>query len=644
MPPPTDPNAALLQQISQQPKPAPQLMLSQPGCVRDGTRFAKQTYIDMQWNRFWLDKPKKMGGYREQVRDMSGIARHLNVYNAGGFCYVHAGSTLAFERYAISLEDGTNTGIIDRTPAAYVASINTLWQSDDIFLTNGFNTFIFAAPTQSLNDITDTTSVTVYYGTTTDTAPLIPAINPVAASVAGVAFTQTTTGAGNLVLSVNSPIPVGAGDITITTNGNLTALNYTITGLDPSGNPLIVGPVALPNNATADTGAKFSSISSVFISGSSTPLTISVGWAAGSQSITTTGGLCVVGPYLFLYGANGLVQWSNPGFPLDFTTPGLAGSSHPVSDKIVKAYPLRGQSAPAIIMWSLSDVIIGNFVGGATIWNFYTVSVEGSILSQNGVIEHNGVYYWATTSGFSMFAGTMQDVPNDYNQQFFLDNLNYPLRQKSFGMKVPRYKELWWCFPFGNSTECNHAVIYNYEKGYWYDTPLPNSGRSAGYYDVTYHFPIMAGVDFNLDVTSTSTSIWQHEIGTDEISGPLATPKAVMAFFQTHEFNMIQPNQVGQVGGVQQLSFSVIEPDFNQTGDMTIDVFSRLNARATFFASPPGSPYTVFENPPVGEPDGISFQWQARLTSYKVTSNVAGGDYFAGAPLLHMVPGIERRT
>src|SRR5882762_688050 len=108
-PPQQDPSAGFLAQIAQQPTHQPQLMLSQPGCVRDGTRFAKQTYIDMQWNRFWLDKPKKMGGYREQVRNMNGVARHLNVYNVGGFDYVHAGSTLAFERYAISLEDGTNT-------------------------------------------------------------------------------------------------------------------------------------------------------------------------------------------------------------------------------------------------------------------------------------------------------------------------------------------------------------------------------------------------------------------------------------------------------------------------------------------------------------------------------------------------------
>jgi hypothetical protein len=642
--PQQDPSAAFLEAMQKMPTHQPQLMLSQPGCIRDGTKFAKQTYIDMQWNRFWLDKPLKMLGYREQVRNFSGVCRHLNVFGSGGFSYVHGGSTLAFERYSISLVDGTNTGLVDRTPSGYVSSPNALWVSDEIYLTSAGTTYIFAAAPQSLNDITAVVSVPVYYGDVLSAAQLQPAINTIVASVAGVAFTQTISGAGNLILSVNSPIPVGAGNITVTTNGNLTALNYTITGTNPAGAPLTVGPAALPNNATASVGSQFGTITSVFISGSSGANTISVGWAAGSAPLATTGGLCVVGPYLFLYGANGLIQWSNPGFPLDFTSPGLAGSSRPVPDKIIKGLPLRGQSAPAAIFWSLSSLIVGNFVGGTNLWNFYTVSTEGSLLSQNAVIEHNGVYYWATTSGFVMFAGTMADIPNDYNQQYFLQNLNFAARQKCFAFKIPQWKELWWCFPFGNSTECNHAVIFNYEKNYWFDTPLPNSGRSAAFYDNTYNFPIMAGVATNPDVGPNATSIWQHEFGLDEVSGPASTPKAIMAFFQTHEFNLIQPSQIGQVASTKRVSFGVMEPDFNQVGNLTLDVYSRSSARDPNIISPDTSPYTVPAAPTPTEPDGITFQWTQRLTSFKVTSNVTGGNYFAGAPLIHMMPADDRRT
>jgi hypothetical protein len=639
--PPPDQTAALLDTVAQSQEYLPQLALSQPGVERDGTSFSKKTWSELVWARFYKDKPKKMGGYREMVRDMQGVARHLNIFSNDGFSYVHAGSTAAFERYAIYLPDGTNTGLIDRTPSGYAASAINLWQSDNIWDSDAGTTQIFAAPIPTLGDITSETDAQVYTGDVLGTAILTPAVNAVAASTDYVAFAQTIAGPGFLVLNVGAPIPVGAGNLTITTNGNLTALTTTVTGTTPAGAPLVVGPTALPNNATLNLGSVFGSVSTVAISGSSGANTISVGFAAGSTNIMTSGGLATVGPYLFLYGHDGVVRWSVPFHPTDFTGVG-SGDSRPVSDKIVKALPLRGQSAPAVIMWSLSSLIVGNFVGGTTLWNFYTVTTSGSILSQNGVVEHNGIYYWATTNGFSMFSGTMQDIPNEYNAQYFLDNLNFAARQRVFAVKVPRWKEIWWCFPKGNSTECNHAVVYNYDKKYWFDTPLPNGGRGAGFYDVTYRFPIMSGVANNSD--TAGTSIWQHEVGVDEVSGPSATAVAVLSSFETHEFTLIQPQGVGQTAMTNQLSFALLEPDYDQVGDLRLDVTSRTSARALTTSSPSTSPYTIPPAPSADEPDGITFQWTGRLTSFKVTSNEAAGDYFVGSPLLHLKPGIKRRT
>ena len=44
------------------------------------------------------------------------------------------------------------------------------------------------------------------------------------------------------------------------------------------------------------------------------------------------------------------------------------------------------------------------------------------------------------------------------------------------------------------------------------------------------------------------------------------------------------------------------------------------------------------------QPDGVTFQWQQRLTSFRITSNEGDGDYFAGSPLIHLKPGIKRRA
>lgn len=642
--------AQQLQAIASAPQSKPQLLLSEPGITLDGTRFQKQTYIDGHWCRFWQDKPRKMLGYKEQVRQADGVMRNLTLFSTAGYTYVHMGSTATFERYSIELTSGVATTPVDRTPGGYLPNDNNLWQSTTIFQTSGQNNYIFAVATPSLNDITNETSEQVYYGLVTDAAPLQAAVFTIAADPTGIAFAQQVIAAGPLSLG-QTAVPFGAGHVTVSTDGNLTALTYTIVGFDAAGAPLTVGPTALPNNATADTGATFSAINSVTISGGTGSNNVSVGWLAGSQNITSSGGVVGVGPYLFLYGADGIIRWSVPGFPLNFVDAG-AGAANPVSDKIVRGMPLRGTSAPAAIFWSLSSLIIGNFVGGQTFWNFTTVSTSTSILSSNSVVEHNGVYYWASTSGFHMFSGAMQDIPNDYNQDFWLKNLNYSQRQKAFAFKVPRFKEIWFCGPIGTSTEPNFAVIYRYDKGYWYSTPLPNGGRAAGFYEQTYRFPIMTGVTTNDD--TGGTSVWQHEIGVDEVSGSNSTTKAVLSFFQTHELNLVMPSGVGQLGDTHSQSFSVMEPDFNQLGNLIMQVYSRPSPAVPDdqLEQPTDSVYVQYGGYPVPAPSSlpnpadneVDFKFTSRLTSFVIESNVVGGYYEAGSPLIHWKPDQQRRT
>ncbi|MEG7750677.1 hypothetical protein U2087_15640, partial [Listeria monocytogenes] len=81
--------------------------------------------------------------------------------------------------------------------------------------------------------------------------------------------------------------------------------------------------------------------------------------------------------------------------------------------------------------------------------------------------------FWCGLDRLVSYNGVVQDVPNTMNSNFFFDNLNYDHATKVFAFKVPRFGEIWWCFPKGASTECNHAVIFNVRENTWYDTPLP---------------------------------------------------------------------------------------------------------------------------------------------------------------------------
>lgn len=348
-----------------------------------------------------------------------------------------------------------------------------------------------------------------------------------------------------------------------------------------------------------------------------------------------SGGVVAIWPYLVRYGQDGFVGWSPPGQPLATSGTG-SGTARPSGTKIVRGMPLRGTSGPACLLWSLDSLVRMQFVGGTTTFSFDSISTSSAILSSNSVIEHMGIYYWATVSGFAMFNGVMRDLPNESNVQFFLESINYLYRQKIFAMKIPRWNEIWWCFPRGDATECNHAIIYKIDKGYWYDTPLPDTFRSAGVYEQIYNYPIMSSAVVNDDTTGYST--WQHEYGLDEISGAQPNSKAIKAVIKTNEKNLIAP--VNAVGIDRNMSFNLLEPDFDQVGDLTFYVESRQNPRAEIKVS---EPVIIPADPSTPQEELTKFKHTGRLTSFVIESNVVGGNFTFGAPLIHTQVSDGRR-
>lgn len=346
-----------------------------------------------------------------------------------------------------------------------------------------------------------------------------------------------------------------------------------------------------------------------------------------------SGGIVAMWPYFIRYGNDGEVAWPAPGDITDLSGTG-SGSARPWGTKIVRGLPLRGTSGPAVLLWALDALVRMQFVGGTAIFDFSTLTTSSAILSSNGVIEHEGVYYWATVSGWALFNGVIRELSNEFNRQFFLDNLNWNQRQKVFAFKIPRWNEIWWAFPRGNSTECNWAVIYNYAKGFWFDTPLP-VGFSSGVYEQIFHYPIVTSWNVNEDTTGTSS--WQFDYGLDEVSGLDSSAKAILAKYRTHEFSTAVPKQPGQTGDSRTMSYSYIEPDFNQRGDLKISLYGRANARARMRSTSINIPAV-----PTGSEQVGKVKFTARLTSAEVESNEVGGYFEAGAPMIHWQPGDGR--
>jgi len=228
--------------------------------------------------------------------------------------------------------------------------------------------------------------------------------------------------------------------------------------------------------------------------------------------IDVSGGVVSLHPYVVVYGNNGLLKNCSAGDPTDWNSAD-ANEVNVATGKIVKGLPVRGGSnSPSGLFWSIDSLVRMSYIGGVgtppQYWRYDIISSQSSILSSQCVIEYDGIYYWIGVDRFLLYNGVVKEVPNNMNQNFFFDNLNYSQRQKVWATKVPRFGEVWWYYPRGDSDECNDAIIYNTRENTWYDAGTAlGARRSAGYFSQVFRFPIAAGTEMNLEGAINQVSI-----------------------------------------------------------------------------------------------------------------------------------------
>ena len=593
---------------------------TKPGVQRDGTVFDANCYNDGRWVRFQRGRPRKMLGYREIINNLAGPSRGIYLNPKASYNDVYSGYSDGLQVLPID-NNGVGSGISDVVLSDFTVSPYNMWQFDATFdSSGGGDELLLAHPGLNLQDINNQTNT------------------PVLASVIG----------------------------------SLVAAQLEDTsGTAPTGDPIEV-----------------------------------------------SGGVVVLHPYVFVYGNNGLIKNCSAGNPYDWNAPD-ANETNVASTKIVQGLPVRGGSnAPAGLFWSLDSLIRVSyaptqiFTGSVTeqlYWRYDIISSQSSIMSSQSVIEYDGVYYWCGVDRFLLYNGQVMEIQNTFNQNYFFDNLNYAQRQKVYASKVPRFGEIWWFYPSGDSEECNDAVVYNIREKVWYDAgEALGARRTAGYFSQVFHYPINAGSEINaeggvntysianagsgyvnaayfdvpltggtgtlatanitvaggvvtvvtiynrgtdyvtgdllsavntnlggsgsgfqLEVLSTMdfVSLWQHEIGTDQIQGSLAT--AIESYFETNDLGFVSggPSEPTMIGVNRWLRLERVEPDFIQTGEMTLYVTGRPFAQTDDKESIayPFSPTT----------GKIDMKEQRRELRIKVVSNTLGGDYQLGKMLLN---------
>ena len=565
-----------------------------PGIKRDGTLVDGDNWSDGQWIRFQRGRVKKMGGLVQISAVFSGPVRNLFLWPMQGFSNLTAYSPYGIEQCQLD-QNGIAGTITDRLPG-FTANSAILWSVDAIYdaAAGSPKSLLLAVPTYTAANIDDRTETKIYWADPTDTG----------------AFSQV--------------------------------------GID------------------------------------------------GTYGVTS-GGLYCSSPYTTLYGNDGKITWSNANEPKNYTT-GDAGTARVDAYKLVKGLPFRTGSAPGGLIWALDSVIRQDWIGGSQIFRYSTLSNRTTILAQNGVIEYDGNYYWIGIDRFMVTNGSqVSEVPNQMNINWFFDNLNYAQRQKVWATKIPRFGEIWWFFPFGAATECDHAVIFNVREGAWYDAKCR---RSAGISSQVFHYPIMANnateISYRLtlsaafsvaaqigdlffgsasgasglvvsydaankllylrltsavsfttsDTVSNSTRAsstpsvtavrklydsYMHERGYDLVENDVEV--SIEAYAESNDFGLpTGGTETGKMSGLNRWTRLVrVEPDFIQSGDMTLNVIGREFADTADVVSV-NYPFT----PSTGK---IDTREQFRSIRVRFTSNTLGGYFEAGKILLHTEPG-----
>lgn len=452
---------------------------TQPGIQRDGTLFDRQFYTDGRWVRFQRGRPRKMFGYRVISGKLKGPSRGVWVNALNGFNYVFNGYASGLQ--VLTIDDiGVGAGISNFSLSSFTADPKNLWQFDGFYNATGGVASLVAHPGQNLSAIDSTINTPVLIG-----------------NIAGTSMSQIGVFTDSLTLNGTITATLAAANVRIGAGQSVSGTNI------PAGTTVVavVGTTVTLSQAATGSGA----VTATF-----------------NNNISVSGGVVVLHPYVFVYGNDGLIKNCSAGDPNDWVSAD-ANENNVATGKIVKGLPVRGGSnSPSGLFWSLDSLIRVSYapqslgVAGTanfaapTFWRYDIISSQTSIMSSSSVIEYDGIYYWCGVDRFLLYNGVVKEIPNPLNQNWFFDNLNYSQRQKVWATKVPRFGEIWWFYPRGDSVECNDAVIFNVRENTWYDAGQAlGARRSAGYFSQVFAYPVEADwvTSVKTQVTSVATTV-----------------------------------------------------------------------------------------------------------------------------------------
>ena len=470
-----------------------------PGIKRDGTIFQADQYTDGVWCRFQRGDPKKMGGFATLFTSFNGIYRGMVNIPYNGVNYVFAGTANNLDVFTTGTTYGSGSGpyIANMLPGIVQATVTANTTTQVTIPGDGSTVFaagkkIIFTNSNAVSVVEYTVSSATYTGGSTNSTVIV--FSPAAPSgtitqvwLKGTSFSADARNDWQFDAQFS---PAG---------GSLNLLAHP--GLNLQNIDSGVTSQVLVGNISPDANNQY------YFTG----LSDSAGQNPTYKTISVDGGVCVLYPFIFVYGSHGFLANNNVSSIYneqtlyDWNGP-LANQVNVSSSKIVKGMPMRGgTNAPSGLFWATDSLIRVSFNSQATAnyWSYDIISSQISIMSSNAVVEMDGLYFWMGVDRFYFYGGAVKVLPNDKNVNWLFNNINYEQRQKVWATKVPRYNEIWFFYPRGTATECTDAIIYNVKDQIWYDAGQAiGARRSCGYTTELFPTPIWAGWEYDTTLSN----------------------------------------------------------------------------------------------------------------------------------------------
>ncbi len=155
------------------------------------------------------------------------------------------------------------------------------------------------------------------------------------------------------------------------------------------------------------------------------------------------------------------------------------------------------------VLWSDTHLYRMTFNGTNTVYSTPDVAAIG-IVGPTAFVVVDGVAFWMAPTGFYLYNGSVEPIPNWDTIQPIFDNLSELQRVKTVCWYNAKHREIWWHYAEEGFDEPNRYIMVDLATWAWSVGELN---------DRTAMFPFSLNGVTTIFGADSSGNIWNHEIG-----------------------------------------------------------------------------------------------------------------------------------